>query len=304
MLFKNKGFTQTVFAFGIAEATINSFSTYMNYMLQPEGFSLSFVSYMGSAFILAAMAGSGIIGYLVDKYHSYKFLMLLCFAGCIAGLVGFSILSDDRVIGTANAPMGPVIVAIISIGGFIGPLQPIAIEVAVECTYPAHESAITALQQLAGNLFSSILTPILSAIRDPNTDSFVVPNWVLSALVALSAAFYFTFNGEYRRMKIDMHGARGTEYQIIEEPVGVSINQGSTSGLLSPVSPNVDSSSLRNHLLNGKEGDNETENAHMEQVGRRHHIPSETEQDGEMEGNHSQGRIYDTNEPSNDENNS
>jgi hypothetical protein len=87
--------------------------------------------------------------------------------------------------------MVPVVIAIIMVGGLVGPLQPIAIEIAVECTYPAHESAITAIQQLAGNLFSSILTPVLSAIRNRDTDDFVRPNWVIAGLIGITGGFFF-----------------------------------------------------------------------------------------------------------------
>jgi len=95
--------------------------------------------------------------------------------------------------------------SVILIGIFTGPIQPLAIEVAVECSYPSSEAGVTAVQQLAGNFLSAILTPILNSAKDPNTESMMKSNWIITALVGLVGFFYIGWNGEYRRMKLDFN---------------------------------------------------------------------------------------------------
>mmetsp|Transcript_14955 Transcript_14955/g.20958 ORF Transcript_14955/g.20958 Transcript_14955/m.20958 type:complete len:462 (-) Transcript_14955:39-1424(-) len=71
-LFLAKGFARTVLVFGTAEATINSYSTFLNSLLVPKGFTKQFVSYTGILFITTCMIASGPLGYLVDMTRRYK----------------------------------------------------------------------------------------------------------------------------------------------------------------------------------------------------------------------------------------
>ena len=46
------------------------------------------------------------------------------------------------------------------LGAVVGPLQPLASELAVGVTFPLDANAVEATQQLTGNLFSAVLMPI------------------------------------------------------------------------------------------------------------------------------------------------
>jgi len=201
-LFKNAGFFHCVIAFGMSEAAINSFSSFMNDMLDPEGFGLSFISAMGIVFIVACMIGSSIAAKIVDLHHNYRTMMILCFVGSVGALVIFSCLADDRIIGTSEPAAFWVVLTIILAGGTIGPIQPVAIETGAECTYPSEEADLTAVMQLTGNLFSTVLVPILSLLKSGD-NPMEIPNWVLAALLGLVGLTFLTFNGEYRRLVVD-----------------------------------------------------------------------------------------------------
>lgn len=41
-----------------------------------------------------------------------------------------------------------ITILLLAVGSFVGPLAPLAIEVAAECTYPAPEASFTAVQQV------------------------------------------------------------------------------------------------------------------------------------------------------------
>jgi len=58
---------------------------------------------------------------------------------------------------------------IVLLGITLGPIQPVALELAAECTYPISEATMTAFQQLCGNIVSASFVPILLALRDAKT---------------------------------------------------------------------------------------------------------------------------------------
>jgi hypothetical protein len=77
-LFKEPGFIHTVVAFAFTESTLNVYSTFMTDLLS-GGFSTSYVSWMGTFFVVANLVGSQIVSTLVDKHKTYKKMMMICF---------------------------------------------------------------------------------------------------------------------------------------------------------------------------------------------------------------------------------
>eukprot|EP00823_Brevimastigomonas_motovehiculus_P003589 TRINITY_DN2215_c0_g1_i1.p1 TRINITY_DN2215_c0_g1~~TRINITY_DN2215_c0_g1_i1.p1 ORF type:complete len:627 (-),score=166.04 TRINITY_DN2215_c0_g1_i1:326-2206(-) len=195
-LFNRKGFGFTVAAFAIGEATVNGFSTFMNNMLVPGGFTQSFVSIMGSMFVVSGMIGAGILSTLVDKWRNYKSMLLLSFACAAASLCYFSILMMQS--DPSSQPF-QVVLAILLSGFFINPLLPLGIECGVESAFPAPESSTTAVQQVVGNIASTGLIPLLTLLKGSN-GNFVVPNWVLTGLVAVVGVGFIFFSGRYLRL--------------------------------------------------------------------------------------------------------
>ena len=76
----------------------------------------------------------------------------------LASLSTGSSLPAHRVFAAHEQPQGSIsltlelalIVAVLSVGFFVGPIQPVAIETGAEVTYPAPESSTTAIQQVLG----------------------------------------------------------------------------------------------------------------------------------------------------------
>lgn len=77
-LFKEPGFVHTVVAFAFTESTLNVYSTFMNDLLS-GGFSTTYVSWMGTFFVVANLVGSQIVSTLVDKYKTYQKMMMISF---------------------------------------------------------------------------------------------------------------------------------------------------------------------------------------------------------------------------------
>ena len=62
-------------------------------------------------------------------------------------------------------------ILIILIGFFIGPIQPIVIEVAADCTYPISENISTSMMQFVANIASSCVIPLMSVIQSNSSVS-------------------------------------------------------------------------------------------------------------------------------------
>eukprot|EP00808_Paulinella_micropora_P022713 g18127.t1 len=192
-VFAHAGFLHTVVAFAVAEATINSFSAFMNNMLTPEGFSLQFVSAMGTLLVVSCLVGSGLVASCLGR--RYMCAIMTCFLGASGSLMSFAALNSPEFLPgdwNENSSSGSpsvfrhylVSVAVACTGLCVGPLQPLALEVAAECAYPTHESLLTAVMQLAGNLLSSLFVPVLALLTDPATKSMYKANWVLSVVLS------------------------------------------------------------------------------------------------------------------------
>ena len=77
-------------------------------------------------------------------------------------------------LGWRSAAFGPspvlVVLAMLGLGFFAGPIQPISAELAVDVTYPGDETAVESIQQIGGNLFSALLVPLAEHASRRNYD--------------------------------------------------------------------------------------------------------------------------------------
>merc|ERR1719199_1296012 len=102
-------------------------------------------------------------------------------------------------LGLDGSPKAIVLCCILALGAFIGPVQPINAELAVEVAYPADENSIEALQQLCGNLFSALLVPVAERaatthVPVPGGGDISGDSLLLSSIVIGACAYYRTFN--------------------------------------------------------------------------------------------------------------
>lgn len=124
-MFAAPGFIHTLMVFGVAEATINGFAAFMFMIVEPWGYhSMQMVGIMVCAFIGMCMVGSAVIGWLVDLSKAFKQWIVISLVGSALGLL-YLIFAG---------PLGAIHVwtSICIIGFFMGPVQPLSIETAVE----------------------------------------------------------------------------------------------------------------------------------------------------------------------------
>jgi|Transcript_31758 hypothetical protein len=91
------------------------------------------------------------------------------------------------------------------------PLLPIALQCAVECTYPIPEESSAALLMLVGNLLGLGFTYAIQGLCDltPDTASITASSgllpfgWFSAALLTGSVVVVFNFHGDYLRLQAD-----------------------------------------------------------------------------------------------------
>jgi len=193
-LFAIPGFIHCVVTFAVAEASINAFSTFMDYELA-HVMTTEQIGWIGCVFIVAGLIGSTIFGIAVDRTRRYKDIVTVVFICSIVSLTAFTIavqLLTKRPDGSAML-MKLISYSIISAGFFLGPLQPIAIEAAAECTFPTPEEVSTAFLQLVANLASAILVPLCTMLRDPDSGDMSAANYCIILIVLGSGAMFATW---------------------------------------------------------------------------------------------------------------
>ena len=197
-LFRYSGFAHTCMAFALAEATINAPVGLFTDILIPEGYTAAFVGANATSFIIFCMVGSAIVGYIVDRTHSYIVSVCMCFIITALSLLAFTYYSVDSAVLTC--------LLVVVLGFSLGPIQPLVIETGVEVTYPSPASTVAAVQQVLGNVLSALVFPLFGWMERSREGGMHVVLVIVSAVLGCMGLVYATFKGEYRRLRHETSG--------------------------------------------------------------------------------------------------
>lgn len=217
------GFVPPLAAFVTSIAVTNVVGAFLEQKLSRAGIEdQGSIDLAGAGFEIAIVIGGIVLGGVVDRNKEYKSVTLACIAATLVAVL---------LLGISDLPRVAVVVALLAIGAFVGPVQPINAELAVEVTYPADENAIEAIQQLCGNLASALLVPICEwAARfdfaTPQLGS-VAPvhlpgdTMVLLAILLVVALYFSTFSAPLKRTMVDteMCLVEDSSGQVVEKPL-------------------------------------------------------------------------------------
>ncbi|EQC37890.1 hypothetical protein SDRG_04911 [Saprolegnia diclina VS20] len=205
--FHHDGFGLTVLVFSIAETVINVLSSMLTHILNVDGFSKTQEGLIGAAFIVSALFGGQCLSAYVDATKAHKKALTVCLV-----LTAIALLLFELVLTASDVLPNHVVwtlVCLMAAGLFLGPLQPISLELGVECAHPTTEATVAALQQLCGNLLSAIAVPLLSILshaEEPVGDDVITwldmlstPQSVLSIALLLTAVAFCHFKGKFKR---------------------------------------------------------------------------------------------------------
>lgn len=113
------------------------------------------IAWAGCGFEMAIVLGGIILGRYVDRTKKYKSVTMWCIALSMIfilplGLTQHRLGQEPRLLVTS----------LFLLGFFVGPVQPINAELAVDVTFPGDETAVESVQQFGGNLVSAMLVPV------------------------------------------------------------------------------------------------------------------------------------------------
>jgi len=196
--FNTPGFARPLAAFICSIAITNIVGAFIDEVMARGGITKrSSVALAGSGFEMAILLGGIILGGHVDKTKAYKKVTLLCIALSIVFVIPLGL--TEHALGKEPAL---IVISLLGLGFFTGPIQPINAELAVDVTYPGDETAVESVQQIGGNLVSAILVPL--AERAAREDYQLLPDIPILAsdirgdvilLMTISLMTYVFFSG-------------------------------------------------------------------------------------------------------------
>lgn len=173
--------------------------------------------------------GAAIVGPILDCTHMYRAFLKGGFFLATLGLT-FMLLQlkpDNQTMITIG--MG-------AMGLSMMPLLPVALETAVECTYPVPEEMSATLLMLVGNIFGLGFTYLMQYLisKQQAYDEHVYFTHVgtlLLSVVGFSGLVIATFRGRYKRLQYEREQDHKNEESLLENDMMVSTVGGSSVGV-------------------------------------------------------------------------
>ncbi|XP_018423648.1 PREDICTED: major facilitator superfamily domain-containing protein 7 [Nanorana parkeri] len=185
-LLKNKAYIILMISFGSGLGIFTAFSSFLEQILCFRGYPNYISGLCGALFILAGAIGALIFGIYVDRTKKFIEVVKICFALTAVSLSAFAVMSNFR--------NQPVLLAVICsvLGFFCFGQYPIAMELAVECSYPVGEGSSTGLAFISGQVQGLIFMVLLQMLAKPyaapplsscGVNQIEIYDWSISTLV-------------------------------------------------------------------------------------------------------------------------
>ncbi|NXU49407.1 S49A3 protein, partial [Turnix velox] len=209
MLLRNKPYIILMLSFGGGIGMFTCFSALLEQILCEKGYSNEFAGLNGALFTVFGLLGAFLLGLYVDRTRKFIESTKICFCLSALASIMFAVASRFR--------HQTILLAITSsLFGFFGfATYPIAMELAVECSYPVGEGTSTGLIFVASQIEGAILMVLLQALtvhvtRDPDSAcsldqdgalDWTTPVLVLAGLCSAMACLYVIFfHTDYKRL--------------------------------------------------------------------------------------------------------
>ncbi|KAL3812046.1 hypothetical protein ACHAXA_010018 [Cyclostephanos tholiformis] len=204
-----RGFGSPLAAFVYSIAITNVVGAFIEEVMERGGVTdRREIAWAGCGFEMAIVLGGIILGRYVDRTKKYKSVTMWCIALSLVFILPLG-LTQHRL---GQEPK-LLVASLLLLGFFVGPVQPINAELAVDVTFPGDETAVESVQQFGGNLVSAMLVPVVG--RAAKLDYQLLPSVPLLAsdirgdvvfMMALSIAtfcYYRSFDAPLRRSMAD-----------------------------------------------------------------------------------------------------
>ncbi|XP_044141659.1 solute carrier family 49 member A3 [Bufo gargarizans] len=212
-LMKNKSYIILMICFGSGLGIFTAFSTFLEQILCFNDYSNFISGLCGALFIVFGAIGALLFGLYVDRTKKFTEIVKICFALTALTITAFAVASHLK-------KVAPLLVVICSVLGFFGfAIYPIAMELAVECSYPVGEGSSTGLAFISGQiqglifmvLFQSLTKPYAaSSLSSCGMNQIEIYDWSVATLVMAgicsigACIFIIFFHTDYKRLKAEV----------------------------------------------------------------------------------------------------
>ncbi|XP_060565003.1 solute carrier family 49 member A3-like [Ruditapes philippinarum] len=235
-ILKNKRYWFLNFVFGTGLALFTAYSSFLDQMLCPRGYTDTFAGVCGALMIGTGAIGAVFAGIYVDKTKRFEELVKVCWCFSCLFAVAFSQvarLRDQEVLVALSTAL---------FGGFGFAIYPICMELAVEVTYPVAEATSAGLMVISGQVQGIIYILLMQfiaqdlsqeelnkgtgcSLKNAKANDFTPQDWTVPMLFASGVAVFsllilmLFFKAEYRRMNAEQRlAAEKIMNQTIEFP--------------------------------------------------------------------------------------
>ncbi|XP_006874201.1 PREDICTED: major facilitator superfamily domain-containing protein 7 [Chrysochloris asiatica] len=215
LLVRNKAYIILALCFGAGIGIFSSFCALLEQILCVQGYSNDFAGLCGALFIVFGFLGALGLGLYVDRTKHFTEATKIGFCLTSIACVAFALVSQLQ---------GQTIwlAVVCSLFGFFGlSIAPVAMELAVECSFPVGEGAATGLVFVLGQIEGALVMVLLTALATPRVDpSFSTCqhgeaplDWTVSLLLmaglctTCSCIFVIFFHTTYRRMQVEANAS-------------------------------------------------------------------------------------------------
>ncbi|XP_070648091.1 solute carrier family 49 member A3 isoform X3 [Bos indicus] len=211
MLTRNKAYMVLAVCFGGGIGIFSNFSALLEQVLCVNGYSSEFAGLCGALFIVFGVLGAVALGLYVDRTKHFTEAIKIGFCLTSLACVAFAVVSQLQ-------GQTIVLAAICSLLGFFGfSVAPVAMELAVECSFPVGEGAaaglVFVLGQAEGVLIMVLLTSLTVRHAEPSVSTcqdgqgpldWKAPMLLMAGLCVLfSCLFVLLFHTPYRRLQAE-----------------------------------------------------------------------------------------------------
>ncbi|PVD29614.1 hypothetical protein C0Q70_08869 [Pomacea canaliculata] len=149
-LCKVKSYWILFMVFGAGLALFTAFTTFLEQILCPRGYSNDFAGLCGALLIACGIVGAGVAGAIVDKTKRFEEVAKGGYVAAVLACIVFTEISRYRDLEI------PIAVSIGVFGFFGFGAYPVSMEMAVEVTYPVAEATSSGLLYVSGQIQSLV----------------------------------------------------------------------------------------------------------------------------------------------------